>query len=245
VEFRDVTFRYKGAAEPALRNVSFTANPGSITAIIGGTGSGKTTLAAAIARFYDVEGGAVLLGGVDVRRMPQRELREKVCYVSQQPTVFSGTVLSNLRYGKESAELEHVTNAAKAAQAHGFIESREGGYESPIAPGGVNVSGGQRQRLSIARSLVRDPLVYVFDDCLSALDYITEAKLRKELESVAKDHTVIVVAQRVSSIRHADQILVLDGGHIVGVGKHDELLKNCPVYNEIVLSQEEINEEAS
>ncbi|GIQ69798.1 ABC transporter ATP-binding protein [Xylanibacillus composti] len=237
VEFRDVTFRYPGAEEPALRSISFEANPGEVTAIIGGTGSGKSTLISLIPRFYDVESGQVLVGGVDVREMTQASLRAKIGFVPQKAVLFSGTIADNIRYGKEDASDEEIRHAAATAQALDFIMEMEDGFEARISQGGTNVSGGQKQRLSIARALVCKPEIYVFDDSFSALDYKTDAKLRQALKAETGDATVIIVAQRVSSIRDADRIVVLEGGSVAGMGTHEELLQHNAVYQEIVASQ--------
>lgn len=235
--FENVTFAYPGADTPVLSNLSFTARPGEMTAIIGGTGSGKSTVLDLIPRFYDPQSGRITLDGVDIRDLTQTELRSYLGYVPQQAVLFSGTIESNIRGGKQSATDEEVAEAARVAQAIEFIEEREEGYDSYIAQGGTNVSGGQKQRLSIARAVVRQPQVYLLDDTFSALDYKTDAKLRTELAKSAKDSTVIVVAQRVSTILHADQIIVLEDGKVAGRGTHAELLANCEVYKEIVASQ--------
>jgi ATP-binding cassette subfamily B multidrug efflux pump len=237
VRFEDVTFRYPGAAEPVLNKIRFTAYPGQITAIIGGTGSGKSTILDLVPRFHDPEQGQITLDGVDLRNLSQEDLRSRLGYVPQKAVLFSGTIASNIRGGKRDATDEEVRAAADVAQAAGFIEEREEGYDSYIAQGGTNVSGGQKQRLSIARALVRKPQIYLLDDTFSALDYRTDALLRTQLATYAKDATIIVVAQRVSTILHADQILVLDQGKIVGQGTHETLLADCEVYQEIVASQ--------
>lgn len=237
VKFDDVTFRYPGASEPVLSNISFTAYPGKTTAIIGGTGSGKSTILDLIPRFHDPDRGQITLDGVDIRHLRQRDLRSRLGYVPQQAVLFSGTVASNIRGGKQGATNDEVREAARIAQAEEFIAERDNGYDSYIAQGGTNVSGGQKQRLSIARAVVRKPNVYLLDDTFSALDYKTDAQLRAELARSSKDATIIVVAQRVSTILHAHQIIVLDEGRIVGQGTHDSLLKDCAVYQEIVASQ--------
>lgn len=237
VEFKNVTFRYHGAEEAAISNISFSAKPGETTAIIGGTGSGKTSLVNLIPRFYDVEDGSVEVDGVDVREMTQAELRLKIGFVPQTAILFSDTIAGNIRYGKEDATAEEIEYAATVAQASDFIGRTENGYESMIAQGGTNISGGQKQRLSIARALVRRPEIYIFDDSFSALDFKTDARLRAALKNETKDSTVIIVAQRVSSIVDADRIIVLDDGVIAGIGTHRSLLNDCPVYKEIVSSQ--------
>lgn len=246
VEFQDVTFSYPGAEEPALSNISFSTRPGEVTAIIGGTGAGKSTLISLIPRFYDVDSGSILVDGVDVRDMPQEHLRSKIGFVPQKAVLFSGTVIDNIRYGKEDASEEEVWHAAEIAQATEFISDMKDGLHSVIAQGGMNVSGGQKQRLSIARALVRRPEIYVFDDSFSALDFKTDARLRLALKKETLDATVLIVAQRVSTVMDADQVIVLDEGHIAGTGTHRELMKTCEVYREIVSSQlslEELAEE--
>lgn len=237
VEFENVTFSYPGADAPVLSDLSFTARPGEMTAIIGGTGSGKTTVLDLVPRFYDPQSGKITLDGVDIRNLTQADLRSRLGYVPQQAVLFSGTIGSNIRGGKQDATDEEVAEAARVAQATEFIEAREEGYDSYIAQGGTNVSGGQKQRLSIARAVVRRPQVYLLDDTFSALDYKTDARLRTELAQISKDATVIVVAQRVSTILHADQIIVLENGKVVGRGTHEELVASCKVYQEIVASQ--------
>ncbi len=243
VEFKDVTFNYHGAEEPALSNISFSARPGEVTAIIGSTGSGKSTLINLIPRFYDVNSGSVLIDGVDVREMTQETLREKIGFVPQKAVLFSGTISQNIRFGKEDATDEEVRHAAEVAQALDFISNMDEGFEHEIAQGGTNVSGGQKQRLSIARALVRKPEIYIFDDSFSALDFKTDAKLRAALKKETTEATVIIVAQRVGTVMDADRIIVLDEGKIAGMGTHKELLSTCDVYREIVssqLSEEEI-----
>jgi ATP-binding cassette subfamily B protein len=237
VEFKNVTFSYQGAEEPAIKNISFTANPGEVVAIIGSTGSGKSTLVNLIPRFYDVDSGSVLVDGVDVREISQEDLRNKIGFVPQKAVLFSGTIAENIRFGNKNATDEEVKHAAEVAQAADFIETMDGGYEHEIAQGGTNLSGGQKQRLSIARALVKKAEIYVFDDSFSALDFKTDAKLRAALKNETKESTVIIVAQRVGTIMDADKIIVLDEGSIVGMGTHKELLDNCDVYREIVASQ--------
>jgi ATP-binding cassette, subfamily B, multidrug efflux pump len=246
VEFQDVTFSYPGAEEPALNNISFSARPGEVTAIIGGTGAGKSTLVSLIPRFYDIDSGHILVDGVDVREMAQKDLRAKIGFVPQKAVLFSGTIAENIRYGKEDASDEEVQYAAEVAQATEFISEMKDGYDSVIAQGGTNVSGGQKQRLSIARALVRKPEIYVFDDTFSALDFKTDARLRAALKRETLDSTVLIVAQRVSTVMDADQIIVLDEGRIAGIGTHRALMRSSGVYREIVTSQlsmEEIAEE--
>ena len=237
VEFRDVTFRYGNDAEPVLSHITFSAYPGETTAIIGSTGSGKSTLIRLIPRLYDVSEGAVLVDGIDVREYSQKELRDKIGFVPQKATLFSGTISSNIRYGKEDASGQEVEQAAQIAQAEEFILEKEDRFEAHIAQGGTNVSGGQKQRLAIARAIVKNPEIYIFDDSFSALDFKTDANLRKALEARTAESTVIIVAQRVSTIMNADRILVLDEGQLVGCGRHQELLETCEVYREIVYSQ--------
>ena len=237
VEFRDVTFTYPGAADPVLANVSFTLTPGRTTAIIGSTGSGKSTLVNLIPRLYDVSGGEVLVDGVDVRHLDPDALWSRIGLVPQKPYLFSGTVASNLLYGRPDATQEQMWEALRIAQAADFVEKLDGGLAAHIAQGGTNVSGGQRQRLSIARALVKEPAVYVFDDSFSALDVATDARLRAALTPATADRATLIVAQRVATIRGADEILVLEHGRIVGRGTHDELLASNATYQEIVDSQ--------
>lgn len=237
VEFDNVTFSYPGAEEPALSHISFRARPGQITAIIGGTGAGKSTLVNLIPRFYDVDSGRVLVDGTDVRELTQEALRAKLGFVPQQAVLFSGTVADNIRFGSTGAGDEEMRRAAEIAQATDFIGEMGEGFDSTIAQGGTNVSGGQKQRLSIARALARQPEIYIFDDTFSALDYATDARLRAALKRETRGATVLIVAQRVSTVMDADQILVLDEGRLVGVGTHRELMERSPVYREIVLSQ--------
>ena len=237
VEFRDVTFTYPGAEDPVLANLSFTLTPGRTTAIIGSTGSGKSTLVNLIPRLYDVSSGEVLVDGVDVRRLDPDALWSRIGLVPQRPYLFSGTVASNLLYGRPDATQEQMWEALRIAQAADFVEKLDGGLAAHIAQGGTNVSGGQRQRLSIARALVKEPAVYVFDDSFSALDVATDARLRAALAPATADRATLIVAQRVATIRGADEILVLEHGRIVGRGTHDELLASNATYQEIVDSQ--------
>lgn len=237
VEFQDVTFSYPGAEEPAISNISFRATPGKVTAIIGGTGSGKSTLVGLIPRFYDVDSGHILVDGVDVREMSQQHLRAKIGFVPQKAVLFSGTIEDNIHYGKADASEEEVEHAADVAQATEFIADMQDGFQSIIAQGGTNVSGGQKQRLSIARALVRKPEIYIFDDSFSALDFKTDARLRTALKREIADATAFIVSQRVSTVMDADQIIVLDDGRVAGIGTHHELMKTCDVYYEIVSSQ--------
>ena len=237
VEFEDVTFSYPGAEQPALSHISFHVNPGEVTAIIGGTGSGKSTLISLIPRFYDVDSGRVLVDGVDVREMTQSHLREKIGFVPQKAVLFSGSVADNIRYGRDGATADEVSQAAATAQATEFIDGLKEGFDSAIAQGGTNISGGQKQRLSIARALVRHPEIYIFDDSFSAVDFKTDARLRAALRKETKDSTVLIVAQRVATVMDADRIIVLDEGQVVGIGTHRELMQSSSVYHEIVSSQ--------
>jgi len=237
VEFRNVSFKYHGAEEPAIRGITFLAKPGETTAIIRSTGSGKSTLLSLIPRFYDVTGGEVLVDGVDVREMTQNELRSRIGFVPQKAVLFSGSVAENIRYGKEGATDEEVRTAAKTAQALDFVTAMSEGFDSQISQGGSNISGGQKQRLSIARALVKRPNIYLFDDSFSALDFKTDAKLRAALRKETADATVLIVGQRVATIMDADRIIVLDEGRIAGMGTHAQLYADCAVYQEIVASQ--------
>ncbi len=237
VEFRNVSFRYPGAEEDVLRNINFTAQPGETTAFIGSTGSGKSTLINLIPRFYDVTDGAILIDGTDIREVTQSDLREQIGYVPQKGNLFSGTIDSNLRYADENASAELLTEAASIAQAANFIAEKPTGLATEIAQGGTNVSGGQRQRLSIARALVKKPPVYIFDDSFSALDFKTDVALRKALKENTGNSTMLIVAQRISTIKTAEQIIVLDEGRVVGKGTHNELMEDCETYREIALSQ--------
>ena len=239
IEFRNVSFRYPGAEEDVLKNITFTAEPGQTTAFIGSTGSGKSTIINLVPRFYDVTQGAIYVDGVNVKDVTQHELRDHIGYVPQKGTLFTGTIESNLRYAKEDATEEELAKAAEIAQALEFIEEKPERYETAITQGGTNVSGGQRQRLSIARALVKKPEIYIFDDTFSALDFKTDAKLRKALNILCQEtkSTVLLVAQRISSIMHAERIVGLDKGEVVGIGNHEELMKSCEVYQEIAYSQ--------
>ena len=237
VEFKDVSFRYDGADAEVLEHISFTARPGETTAFIGSTGSGKSTLINLIPRFYDATEGSVTIDGVDVRNLSQQELRDNIGYVPQKGLLFSGTIATNLRYGDEDAPMEELEKSAEVAQATEFISELEKGFDTEISQGGTNVSGGQRQRLSIARALVKHAPIYIFDDTFSALDFKTDARLRKALKTYTEHSTVFIVAQRVSTIMQAEQIVVLDEGKIVGIGTHQELLQNCSTYREIAQSQ--------
>lgn len=237
VEFNNVSFRYPGAEDDVLNDICFTAKRGQTTAFIGSTGSGKSTLINLIPRFYDVTQGEISIDGLDIRQVSQRDLREKIGYVPQKGSLFSGTIESNLRYGDENASDEDLKHAAKIAQAMDFISEKPLGFSEPISQGGTNVSGGQKQRLSIARALIKKPEIYIFDDSFSALDFKTDSNLRKALKAETSDSVVLIVAQRVSTIMHADQIIVLEDGRIVGKGTHKELLETCTVYKEIASSQ--------
>ena len=237
VVFDNVLFSYGDSEEQVLHDITFTAEAGETTAIIGSTGSGKTTLINLIPRFFDVTAGKVTIDGTDVRDFTQHYLRENIGLVPQKGVLFSGTISSNLSFGLEEATAEQLAEAAEIAQARNFIEEKEDKFESPIAQGGTNVSGGQKQRLSIARAIVKKPKIYIFDDSFSALDYKTDAALRKALHEKVADSTVIIVAQRISTILNADKIIVLDEGKIAGIGKHEELLENCEIYKQIASSQ--------
>ena len=237
VEFKDVSFSYPGAEQPAINNITFSAKPGEVTAIIGGTGSGKSTLVNLIPRFYDAASGSVLVDGVDVREMSQEALRAKIGFVPQNTVLFSGTIADNIKYGKDNATIEEIQHSATVAQATDFINGMEEGYQHFIAQGGTNVSGGQKQRLSIARALIRQPEIYIFDDSFSALDFKTDARLRAALKKETAKATVLIIAQRVATVMEADRIIVLDEGKIAGMGTHKELLISCKVYHEIVSSQ--------
>ena len=237
VEFKDVTFGYPGGEKPVLENIDFTLRPGDTTAIIGGTGSGKTTVLNLIPRFFDVTSGSLLVDGVDVRRQTMEGLWSRIGLVTQRAYLFSGTVATNLRFGNENATDEDLWHALEVAQARDFVTEMEGQLEAKIDQGGTNVSGGQRQRLAIARAIVKRPEIYLFDDCFSALDAGTDARLRAALRKETVNATVLIVAQRVSTVMHADRIIVIDDGRVVGIGKHDELVRTCEPYREIVESQ--------
>nr|WP_253198018.1 ABC transporter ATP-binding protein [Clostridium gasigenes] len=246
IEFKNVSFRYPNAAEDVLSKISFTANPGKITAFIGSTGGGKSTLINLIPRFYDVTEGEILIDGVDIRNVKQHELREKIGYVPQKGILFSGTIESNLKYGRKDTTEKELEKAAQIAQAMEFINEKEEKFNAEISQGGTNVSGGQKQRLSIARAIAKKPDIYIFDDSFSALDFKTDVQLRKALKAETTESTVLIVAQRISTILHAEQIIVIDEGKIMGVGTHNELLENCEVYKQIAssqLSKEELDHE--
>jgi ATP-binding cassette, subfamily B, multidrug efflux pump len=237
LSFEDVTFSYPGAERPALSHVTFDAKPGEVTAIIGGTGSGKSTLVNLIPRFYDVNDGSIKVDGIDIRQMTQKDLRGKIGLIPQKAVLFTGSVTENILSGKEDATQEEIKHASDVAQATEFVTQMKEGFDSILAQGGANVSGGQKQRLSIARALVRRPEIYIFDDSFSALDFRTDARLRAELKAETKEATVLIVAQRESTVMDADRIIVLSDGEVVGIGTHRELLKSSPVYREIVASQ--------
>lgn len=238
IEFKNVTFAYPGhSQEPVIRNVSFTASPGETVAFIGSTGSGKSTLIQLIPRFYDVTHGEILIDGVDVREYKLSKLRQKIGFIPQKALLFTGTIAENLRYGKEDATQEEMKRAADIAQATDFISKKADGYDEHLSEGGANFSGGQKQRLAIARAIIRRPEIYIFDDSFSALDYQTDAKLRARLKKETTESTVLIVAQRVGTIMHADKIIVLNEGEVVGMGTHRELLENCPIYYDIAASQ--------
>jgi ATP-binding cassette subfamily B protein len=243
VEFQNVSFRYPGALDDVLHNISFIAKPGEMTALIGSTGCGKSTVINLIPRFYDVSEGSITLDGIDIREITQHDLRDKIGYVPQKGILFSGTIKSNLLYGDQNASAETIKNSIEIAQAGEFIHAKKEGLESEISQGGTNVSGGQKQRLAIARALIKKPPIYIFDDSFSALDFKTDSALRKALKAKTGDSTVLLVTQRVATVKNADQIIVLDEGRVVGKGKHQELLENCLTYREIAtsqLSQEEL-----
>jgi ATP-binding cassette subfamily B protein len=236
VEFKNVSFRFPGADDDALKDVSFTALPGHVTAVIGATGSGKSTLVNLIPRFYDATGGGVYVDGADVKNLTQKSLRKMIGYAPQQAVLFSGTIESNIKFSGEVTD-GGMRDAARIAQAEDFISEKTEGFESPIAQGGSNVSGGQKQRLSIARAIAGKPKILLFDDSFSALDYKTDAALRRALRESARDATVILVAQRISTVLNADQIIVLDDGRVAGAGTHAQLMETCETYREIARSQ--------
>ena len=237
IEFKNVGFKYPGAEDNVICNINFTAEPGQTTAIIGSTGCGKSSVINLIPRFYDVTEGEILVDGIDIRQVKQTELRDKIGYVPQKGMLFSGTIESNLRYADEDASEEDIQTAIEIAQAAEFVFEKEEGIAAEISQGGTNVSGGQKQRLAIARAMVKKPPIYIFDDSFSALDFQTDAALRKALRKQTGESTVLIVTQRVATVKNADQIIVLDEGEIVGKGKHEELMKTCETYQEIAMSQ--------
>jgi len=237
LEFNDVTFSFPGAEEPAISHISFQARPGEVTAIIGSTGSGKTAMVSLIPRFYDIDSGRIMVDGVDIRQLSQADLRSRIGFVPQKTVLFSGSINDNIRYGKDDATDDEIRHAAATAQAAEFISEMKDGFDSMIEQGGINVSGGQKQRLSIARALVRRPEIYIFDDSFSALDFKTDARLRSALRKETMDSTVMIIAQRVSTVMDADRIIVMNDGQIAGMGTHQELMNTCSVYREIVFSQ--------
>jgi ATP-binding cassette subfamily B protein len=237
IEFRNVSFRYPAAEEDVLHDINFTAQPGQTTAFIGTTGSGKSTIVSLIPRFYDVTEGAVLVDGTDIRQVAQHDLRDHIGYIPQKSNLFSGTIESNLRYADENASDDDLKLAADIAQASEFINSKTEGMQAEVSQGGSNVSGGQKQRLAIARALVKKAPIYIFDDSFSALDYKTDAALRKALKKNTSQSALLIVTQRIATIKNAEQIIVLDEGRIVGKGNHNELMKDCEVYRGIALSQ--------
>ena len=237
VQFRNVSFRYPAAEEDVLHNISFTAKPGEVTAIIGPTGSGKSTLSSLLLRFYDVSIGQILIDGIDIRDVTQQDLRNRIGYVPQKSVLFSGTVESNLKYGDENAGYNQLKAAAEVAQAMDFINEKAEGFNAEISQGGKNVSGGQNQRLSIARALVKNPDILILDDCFYALDFKTDKALRSALKGYSSKSTIIIIAQRVGTVMGARQIIVLDEGKIAGMGTHQELMESCNAYREIAFSQ--------
>jgi ATP-binding cassette subfamily B protein len=242
VRFNDVSFTFSDLDHPTLKNINFTAKPGTVTAIVGSTGSGKSSIINLLPRFFDVSKGVITVDNQDIRQFKTNDLRSIIGFVPQTAVLFSGTIRDNLRFGKDDATDEEIWEALRVAQAYDFVSKLELQLDAPVAQGGKNFSGGQKQRLAIARALVRKPKIYVFDDSFSALDFRTDIRLRTALRTYAKDATIFVVAQRVSSIMDASQILVLDDGVVVGLGTHSALLKNCPVYQEIVSSQLDADE---
>jgi ATP-binding cassette subfamily B multidrug efflux pump len=237
IEFRNVSFRYPGALDDVLHDITFTAEPGQTTAFIGSTGCGKSTVVNLIPRFYDVTEGVIYVDGIDVRQVSQHDLRDKIGYIPQKGLLFSGTIESNLRYADEDASDVTLKESVDIAQASEFIFAKEEGLAAEIAQGGANVSGGQKQRLAIARALVKKPPIYIFDDSFSALDFKTDSALRRALKERTGDSTVLIVTQRVATVKNADQIIVLDEGRVAGKGKHHDLMKSCETYQEIALSQ--------
>jgi ATP-binding cassette subfamily B protein len=237
IEFQKVSFRYPSAEDDVLKNITFTAMSGQTTAIIGSTGSGKSTLINLIPRFYDVTGGRILVDGIDIREVTQHDLRDKIGYVSQKILLFSGTIESNIRYANENATDKDIEKFAETAQALNFIKESEHSFETAVAQGGANFSGGQKQRLSIARALAKRPEIFIFDDSFSSLDYTTDAALRRALRKETSNATVLIITQRLSTIMGSDQIVVLDHGEVVGIGKHMQLMESCEVYREIAQSQ--------
>jgi ATP-binding cassette subfamily B protein len=237
VEFRNVSFRYPGAEEDVLHDINFTAQPGQMTAFIGSTGAGKSTIVNLIPRFYEVTEGAIMMDGIDIREVTQHDLRDQVGYVPQKSALFSGTIESNLLYADKIASPEMLNSAIEISQAAEFVNSKPEGMALEISQGGVNVSGGQKQRLSIARAMVKKPPIYILDDSFSALDFKTDAALRRALKAQAANSTLIIVTQRVTTVKNAEQIIVLDEGRIVGKGTHSELMKTCETYQEIAMSQ--------
>jgi ATP-binding cassette subfamily B protein len=240
IEFRNVSFKYPGAKKNVLQSINFTANPGQMTGIIGATGSGKSTIINLIPRFYDTTSGSIRIDGINIKDVTQHDLRDKIGYVPQKSSLFSGTIESNLLFADEDATDEAIQSALDIAQATEFVNAKPDGMNSEVAQGGVNVSGGQKQRLTIARALVKKPPIYIFDDIVTNLDFKTDAALRKALKEKTGDSTVLMVTQRVSTIKDAEQILVIDDGKIVGKGTHDELMDTCDIYKEIAVSQLEL-----
>jgi len=237
LEFRNVSFRYPDAEEDVLKNISLTVKPGQTTAFIGSTGSGKSTLVNLIPRFYDATNGSILVDGIDIRKVTQHDLRNKIGYVPQKSSLFSGTIESNIRYANENANDEDLERITESAQALDFIKKSSDGFNTTVAQGGANFSGGQKQRLSIARALAKQPEIYIFDDSFSALDFKTDTALRRALKKETRDAAVLIITQRVGTIMRADQIVVMDHGEIVGIGTHKDLMKKCAVYREIAESQ--------
>jgi len=243
IEFKNVSFRYGGSGEESLSDISFVMNKGETLGIIGGTGSGKSTLVNLIPRFYDIEKGEIMLGGVNVKDMPLEAIRNKIGLVPQKAVLFRGTVAENMRFGNENATDDEIKSAIRVAQAEEFVEKMPDGYDGEIVQGGVNLSGGQKQRLTIARAIVKNPDILILDDSSSALDYMTDTKLRRALKEENADRSVIIVSQRVNSVCDADKIIVLDDGNMAGIGTHSELLQSCELYREICISQKAIDNE--